>query len=311
MATTTVSDAVVIPQAKGTGLGSEDDNVDAAAAALLSAYSGGEYVGQGMDFSGHDGTNDQVDIGAGYCFIKDDSSSTSGSRGSGGNAQIQSTSSSGYDTEIPNNQVYLVIFPTSVTIDVSDSTLNQIWVNITDVTSNNSVEVRSDGGGGTTSEPSDTYLKLGEANPDDSSADTRASEGWRILASLTHLTDSENEFTNTSFQNLTNENKISVAFDADRLLETPGVGSLATSHQVALLQQTDAGETTTIRSYDVTNDEELCRAEMEGSNFGPVAGPITPIDTTGVVKVKLDLKVTGGTGRRKGNSSLIVWGKPA
>lgn len=184
MATTSVSDAVVVPQAKGTGLGSEDDQVDAAASSLLGEFTGdGEYVGGGMTFTGHDATNDQIDVTSGYCFIEDDSTSTSGDRGSGGNPQIQSTSSSGYDTEIPNNQFYLVIFPTNVTnIDVSDSQLNKVWINITDVTSNNSVEIRTDGGGGTTTAPSDTFLKIGEANPDDSSQDTRANDYPSLLS---------------------------------------------------------------------------------------------------------------------------------
>lgn len=183
MATTSVSDAVVVPQAKGTGLSSEDDALDAASAALIAGYVGGEYVGGGLTFSGHDGTNDIVNVDPGYAYVVDDSTSTAGSRGSGGNPQIQSTSSSGYDTEVPNNPVYLVVLPTSVTIDLSDSTLNQVWLNITDVTSNNAVEIRSDGGGGTTAAPSDTYLKLGEANPDDSTADVRSNDFDSVVQS--------------------------------------------------------------------------------------------------------------------------------
>lgn len=177
MATTTVTDAVVIPQARGTGLTQEEDMIDAAGEALLSEYKGeGSYVGDGMDFTNHNTSNDTVDVSAGYCFIVDDTSSTGGSRGSGGNAQLQSNISSGYDTEIPNNQIYCVIFPTATTVDVNGSQLNKVWVNITDVQQNNAVEVRSDGGSGTTGTPADTYLKIGEANPDDASQDTRAND---------------------------------------------------------------------------------------------------------------------------------------
>lgn len=175
MATTTVSDAVVVPQAKGTGLGSEDDNVDAASAALLAAHSGGEYVRLGMGFT-RDDTNNEIDVGAGFCYIIDDSTSTGGSRGSGGNAQIQSTSSSGYDTEIPDDQVYLVIFPTTASVSVSDATASDIWVNITDVTSNNAVELRSSSGGGTTSAPSDTFIKLGNISDSGSGQATRSND---------------------------------------------------------------------------------------------------------------------------------------
>lgn len=180
MATTTVSDALVFPQSGGTGLPDETSPNSAAAFALLAEYVGGEYVrsdyGSGMGFVGHDGSNDTITVGDGVCFIRDDSSSTSNNRGSGGNAQAQSTTSSGYDTELPDNQTYMVVFPSSVTVDVSDSTLNEVWVNITDVTTDNAVEVRTGGGGGTTTTPSDTFIKLGEANPDDSSADTRAND---------------------------------------------------------------------------------------------------------------------------------------
>lgn len=178
MATTTVSDAIVVPQSQGTGLPSEDDPNSAAAVSLMSQHVGGEYVvedfGDGMAFVARDATNDTITIGTGACYITDTSSSTANSRGAGGNAQLQSTSSSGYDTEIPDNQTYLVMFPSQVTIGVDDATTNQIWVNITDVTSNNAVEVRSDSG--TTAAPADTFIKLGEANADDASQDIRSSD---------------------------------------------------------------------------------------------------------------------------------------
>lgn len=177
MATTKVSDALVVPQAKGTGLSNEDDPIDAAIQSLLAGYDGdGEYVGSGMEFTAHDGIQKTVDVTTGHCFIYDDSSATGGSRSSSGNPQVQYSSSSGYDTEIPDNQVYMVLFPSDVTISCSPGRRNQIWVNITDVTSNNAVEVRSDGGVGTTAEPGSTYVKLGEANPDDSGADVRTSD---------------------------------------------------------------------------------------------------------------------------------------
>lgn len=180
MAQTTVTDAIVFPQSAGTGLSANNDANSAAALALLSSYRGNEYVmeeySDGMGFVGHDGTNDTVTIGAGACFIKDTSTSTTGSRGSGGNAQAQSSVSSGFDTEIPDNQPYLVIFPSQVTVNVDSASLNQIWVNITDVSGNNAVEVRSDGGGTPTSAPTDSFLKLGEANPDDATADARKND---------------------------------------------------------------------------------------------------------------------------------------
>jgi len=175
MATQSVSDAVVTPQSQGTGLASNDDANSAATVALLSKYRGGEY--HSLSFSGHDATNDTVDVGPGYAFVRDDSGSTTNDRGTGGNAQAQSTGASGFDTELPTEQVYLVVLPTAVTISCTDSTANKIWLNVTDVTSNNSVEIRSDGGGGTTAEPGDTFLTLGEVNPDDDRADVIENTG--------------------------------------------------------------------------------------------------------------------------------------
>jgi len=169
MATQTISDAVVVPQSQGTGLAANDEPNSAASLALLAEYRGGEY--HSLSFSNHDGTNGAVDVGPGYAFVLDDSGSTANDRGSGGNAQAQSTTTSGFDTELPTEQVYLVVLPTAVTISCTESTLNQIWLNVTDVTSDNSVEIRSDGGAGTTTEPSDTSLKLGEVNPNDDRAD--------------------------------------------------------------------------------------------------------------------------------------------
>ena len=169
MATQSVSDAVVTPQSKGTGLAANDVPNSAAAIALLSAYRSGEY--HSLTFSGHDATNDTVDVGPGYAFVRDDSGSTANDRGASGNAQAQSTGTSGFDTELPTEQAYLIVLPTAVTISCTDATLNKIWLNVTDVTSNNSVEIRSDGGGGTTAEPGDTFLKLGKVNPNDSRAD--------------------------------------------------------------------------------------------------------------------------------------------
>lgn len=173
MATTTVSDAVVVPQDDGTGLASKDPN-SAAAVALLSDFNGTPGVRSGLGFT-RDDANDQIDIGPGFAFIRDDSSSTGGSRGSGGNAQIQAGSAT-YDTELPAEQIYCVVVPTTVSVAVTDATSSDIWLNITDVTSQNAAEIRSSSGGGTTAEPSDTYLKLGNISDSGSGPATRSSD---------------------------------------------------------------------------------------------------------------------------------------
>ena len=178
MTTTTVSDAVILPQSQGTGLSGENATIDAAINGVLNRYVGGEYVdttySTGLAFQNHDGTNDTVEVGPGIVFIQDNSTSTGGERSSGGNPQAESSTTSGYDTELPEGHTYAVLFPTATQISVSDSTLNEVYVDIDDVTANNSVNLEHDGS--TTASPSNTSLKIGETNPDDASADTRTND---------------------------------------------------------------------------------------------------------------------------------------
>lgn len=192
MATQNATDAIVFPQDPGTGLPKIDDPSSAALWGLLSQYPGRDVVNidyaGGMSFS-RDASNDTITVGSGLCWVTDDSASTSNDRGASGNPSIQSVDDGSqpptYDTELPGGTVYAVVLPSSVTVSVSDSTLSSIWLNITGVDSNNAVEIRSGSGGGTTTAPSDTYLKIGEANADDSSQDVRSND-WsapKVVAS--------------------------------------------------------------------------------------------------------------------------------
>lgn len=176
MATTSVSDAVVEPQDPGTGLSDTTTPVNAAVTGVLNVHADTDFVYSGLTFQNHDGTNDTVDVGAGIAAVYDTASSTANSRGSGGNATVSSTSDSTTDTELPEDQPYLVILPTATTVSCSSGVLNRVWLHITDVTTENSVELRSDGGGGTTGEPADTALLLGSADPDDASRDVRPND---------------------------------------------------------------------------------------------------------------------------------------
>jgi len=63
--------------------------------------------------------------------------------------------------------------PTAVTISVSNGTLNEVHIDV-DPTSNNSVTIEHDGS--SAASPGATALKIGETNPDDASADTRAND---------------------------------------------------------------------------------------------------------------------------------------
>lgn len=308
MATTTVSDAVVVPQAKGTGLGSEDDNVDAAAAALLSKYQGGEYTpggfANGLQFTSHDASGDNVDIDTGACFIVDDSSSSSNSRGTDGNAQIQSTSSSGYDTEIPGNQVYLVIFPTTTTISVSDSTLNQIWVNITDVTSNNSVEIRSDGGGGTTAAPSDTFIKLGESNPDDSSADTRDDKLWHPIHTTELFDGASGSTSNSTYTTVGGSaNTYTVAINLyDSLSQFSELGA---SHTGELSE----GTSTAYARLRFGVSSETFAEITTANGTGVRESSIVSVTSTSTQPIMAQLKSDGGTMSYGRNPTATLWGR--
>jgi len=176
MTTETVPNAIVFPQSTGTGLSSNTDQLDAVALAALARYQGGQYVdsrvASGLAFQNHDGSNDTVDVGPGLCFVSDDSLSTTNNRDSSGTPQGESTSGSGFDFSLADHS-YLVILPTATTISVSSGTLNSVHVDV-DVTGQNSVTLEHDGL--TVANPGATSLKIGETNPDDATADTRAND---------------------------------------------------------------------------------------------------------------------------------------
>jgi hypothetical protein len=168
MATTSITDAVVVPQDPGTGISSNADPNSAAIAALLAKYQGGTYVPSdgGLGFT-VDTNNNLLDVGQGYCFIVDDVSDTSNSRGSGGRPQVQSTTTSGYDTELPDatdtaTNVYLVIVPTDYTGLSLDAGSNDVYLSV-DVSGQNTATLEY----GSSVTPSTPNIQLGTANSDD------------------------------------------------------------------------------------------------------------------------------------------------
>lgn len=190
MATQPISDVNVGSQDLGTGLG---DNVDPNSAGLLPLMGAGfglrafvvANYAEGFGFVSRDGSADTVTVGTGLAFVVDDAAisptADDGQTYRNGDVAIQpaQTGTKPYDYahELAGDIVYAVEASSQTTVDVSSGQSNQIWLNITDLTSNNKVEIRSDGGGGATAEPSDTYLLLGTANPDGSaSGDTRPND---------------------------------------------------------------------------------------------------------------------------------------
>lgn len=173
MATQTITDAVVVPQDPGTGIDNADDVLSAGVAALLARYEEGTYVDEGLAFANIDAANDEVDVTSGIAFIEDDLSSTTSERGSGGRAQIQSTRVSGYDTEIPADQAYLVIVPTDQTdLGLDADAENDVYLSV-DPTAQNSATLHF---GSSINAPSDPSIELGTVDSSDGSVVARPSD---------------------------------------------------------------------------------------------------------------------------------------
>jgi len=144
--------------------------------ALGQAVDGGSYARSDSEltFTGHDGTNDQVDVTAGIAYLDL----------SGESVNVQSTlggsSPPSYDTALPTLPSIMVVVPTTVTnLDVTDSTLNDFWLayatdgSVTGVSAGD-IYIRHGSG---LSAPPHPSVKLGQANPDDSTADVLENRG--------------------------------------------------------------------------------------------------------------------------------------
>lgn len=176
MSDTVVSDAVAFPQDEGLP-NIADDNESWSSAGLLAAlaeYEGDSYIRAfehgSLAFSGHDGTNDTVDIGAGSAFLEL----------TGETVNVQSTmggsSTPAYDAALPNSPPVLAILPSGEPgIPLQDATASDIWLAYaTDGTvsgvSAGDIYVRSDDTGSVTAPPHPN-IRLGSVNPDDDTSD--------------------------------------------------------------------------------------------------------------------------------------------
>lgn len=138
--------------------------------ALAQAVDGGSYVRSDSEltFTGHDGTNDQVDVTAGIAYLDLTGETVDVQSNLGGNSPPD------YDTTLPTLPSIMVVVPTAKTnLSVSSATLNDIWLAYaTDgtVTGVSAGDVYLRHGSGLSAPPHPS-VKLGQANPDDSSAD--------------------------------------------------------------------------------------------------------------------------------------------
>lgn len=159
----------------------EDESYNSAAlvAAMGQAIDSDSYVRSAneLTFTNHDGSNDTVDVTAGLAYLKLDGESIDVQSGTGSDNSTPS-----YDTTLPTVPVIPVIVPSNVTgVALQNNTLSSVWLAYdTDGTgpggSAGDVYLRSDDTG-SESAPSHPSVELGEANPDDSSADVLKNRG--------------------------------------------------------------------------------------------------------------------------------------
>jgi len=139
---------------------------------LAQAVDGGSYVRSDSEltFTNHDGANDTVDVTAGVAYLDLAGETVQIQSGQGGD------SPPAYDTTLPTAPAIPVIVPNTATVAVQDSTLSSVWVAyatdgaVTNVSAGD-VYLRSDDTGSVTAPPHPS-VEIGQANPDDASADT-------------------------------------------------------------------------------------------------------------------------------------------
>lgn len=177
MADSVVSDAELATVDEGVGSiadGNERTYSAGWLAVIAMAFAHGGYRHNGLTFTGHDGANDQVDVTSGLAFLMVSTVDVQSAVGSTGSTPSYDLTL-GFDVPIP---VYL---PTNKTnLAVQDSTLSAVWLAIdTDGTgpggTAGDVYIRTDDTGSVTA-PSHPSLKLGEANPDDATADVNLND---------------------------------------------------------------------------------------------------------------------------------------
>lgn len=175
MTETVISDA--IPGIQDEGLPNISDNSEDWGSAglrmmLAQAVDSDSYVRSDSEltFTNHDGTNDTVDVTAGVAYLDLTGETVDVQSSFGG------SSPPAYDLTLPTLPAIPVIVPSTVTgVSLQDSTLSNVWLAYdTDGTgpgSAGSVYIRSDDTGSVTA-PSHPSVELGQANPDNASADS-------------------------------------------------------------------------------------------------------------------------------------------
>lgn len=179
MTDTVISDGYPFPHDEGLpniSDGNEDWNSGGTAMALAQAVDSGSYVRSDSEltFTGHDGTNDEVDVTSGIAYLDLAGETVNYQSSLGG------SSAPAYDTALPTLPSIMVVVPTTVTnLSATSATLNDFWLayatdgTVTGVSAGD-VYIRHGSG---LSAPPHPNVKLGQANPDDSTADVLDNRG--------------------------------------------------------------------------------------------------------------------------------------
>lgn len=176
MADTVVSDAVRFPQDEGVGSISDgNESWDSAGylGGLADAIGSNTFVYSGLTFSNHDATNDTISVESGRAYVRISAPDVQSLTGG--------TTAPSYDTTLNDGVFVMLEMPTSeASIPLQDAALSAVWLAYaTDDTisgvSPGDIYIRSDDTGSIAAPPHPS-VKLGESNPDDATADTRASD---------------------------------------------------------------------------------------------------------------------------------------
>lgn len=174
MADQVVSDAVRYPQDEGLGSitdGNETWDSAGYLGGLADALGESAFVYNGLSFSNHDATADTISVESGRAYVR--ASAPDVQSGLGG------ASPPNYDTTMSTSVFIMLVMPTSEAgIQLQDSTLSSVWLayatdgSVSGVSAGD-IYIRSDDTGSVTAPPHPS-VKLGDADPDNSSNDTRA-----------------------------------------------------------------------------------------------------------------------------------------
>jgi len=279
MADTVVTDAALVPSDEGLpniADGNEDWGSAGLQMLLGQAVQSGSYARSDteLDFAGHDGTNDTVDVQPGVAYLALTGETIDVQSALGG------SSPPSYDTTIAAATMPAIcaVVPTAITVPLQDSTASQVWLayatdSAVGGVSAGDVYLRSDDTGSVTAPPHPS-VELGSANPDNAGADT-------LLSRFGSPTFNDGTFTSLSTESL--------KLNGSDIIVTPGWLSSGANMPTARRNPAAAvidgslyvaggfdGSSTlsVLERYDPASDSWTSLTSMPTARYGPGAGVI-------------------------------------